>query len=198
MLNQNNEEFPKLARNSEFLLEFMGDLTIYADRKREVSRALPPKNEDVVLSKTNSPVGSDSISEPKITSGSAQYSFPTFPSKGENEKKTPSVAIWLGKLNGNIPEVVDKMLEAIGLNRAQCLFWADHDTHPVQLCQAAPEIRKVLVLASPNLFPKLKADAPLFHEGVIYLRSWDTQTLDRDIEAKKVLWRLMKTHFLNR
>ena len=196
MLNQNNEEFSKLARNSTFLMEFLGDVTVYADRRSALS--VNPVASAEQLAKMEEPKVSpvEVLTQSVVEKTTTPVPKPAFLVK--SEKLQPTVAVWLGKVNGQIPAVVDKMLEAIGLSRELCLFWADHDIHPVQLCKDQPEIRKVLVLAPSGHFPKLKPEAPLFHEGVTYLRSWDTASLDKDVEAKKMLWKLMKTHFLNK
>lgn len=197
MLNQNNEEFSTLARNSAFLLEFMGDVTIYTDRKmgREAVYEVDVVPESVNDSQKAAVSETLPQQSPSVVA-SVPATKPSYQLK--IEKPLPSVAIWLGKVNGQIPPLVDKLLEAISLTREQCHFWANQEDHPVQLCKNQPEIRKVLVLAPVESFPKLKPDAPLFHEGVTYLRSWDVSKLEQDIEAKKLLWKLMKTHFLNK
>lgn len=197
MLNQNNEEFSTLARNSAFLLEFMGDVTIYSDRKSGKEVVHQIENAQAKVAESQHAIVTETLSEQSQSAVSANPSpKPSYHIK--IEKPLPSMAVWLGKVNGQIPPLIDKLLEAIGINREQCLFWANHEDHPVQLCKNQPEIRKVLVLAPAESFPKLKPDVPLFHEGVTYLRSWETGRLELDVEAKKLLWKLMKTHFLNK
>ncbi len=175
-------------------MEFLGDVAVYRDRVALASKPVDhASSKEVTSSVSSSPnTGSTRLAvEPVLKVNSATASALTSITTSDE----PILGVWLGKSQGKIPEIVDKMLSAIGLQRNNCLFWADHDQHPVQLCQNQPHLRKVLVLAPAALFPKLKPDQPLFHEGITFLRSWDSETLDLDTVAKRMLWNLMKVHF---
>lgn len=172
-------------------MEFLGDVEVYADRKPV------GKTRDESFNAKEASLEASVIAV-EINSEKRGVTTPTPINRSVLQpSREPAMGVWLGQRYGEIPEVVLNMLSAIGLQKEDCLFWNNHDAHPVQLCQKEPNIRKVLVLASNPLFPKLKPDAPLFHEGVTYLRTWDSQTLEKDVSAKRLLWSLMKTYFLH-